>query len=52
VNPWWWLPIGLAVWFAASVAAGLLIGRWLRDQTRAADEQEWDAWDLSRRKLP
>jgi hypothetical protein len=34
VNPWWWVPIGLAAWLAVSIAAGLLIGRWLRGPNR------------------
>jgi hypothetical protein len=30
VNPWWWVPIGLAAWFLVAIVASLLIGPVLR----------------------
>jgi len=45
VNPWWWVPIGLAAWFLLAIAAALLIGPVLKRSARIRDslrpEPEW-----------
>jgi len=38
--PWWWVPAGLAAWFAVAVAAGLVIGPALRRGSRARARAE------------
>ena len=35
MDAWWWIPIGLAAWFAVSVAVGLWLGPFLRSCSRA-----------------
>jgi hypothetical protein len=37
VNPWWWVPIGLAAWFLVAVVASLLIGPVLRRSSQARE---------------
>jgi hypothetical protein len=37
VNPWWWVPIGLAAWFLVSIVAALLIGPVLKRSARSQD---------------
>jgi hypothetical protein len=47
VNPWWWVPIGLAAWFLVAIVAALLIGPVLKRSARIRDslrsEPEWAA---------
>jgi hypothetical protein len=42
VNPWWWVPIGLAAWFLVAIVASLLIGSVLghSSQVREFSSQE------------
>ena len=42
MNPWWWVPIGLAAWFLVAIVVSLLIGPVLRrsSQARATFSQE------------
>jgi hypothetical protein len=35
MDAWWWIPIGLAAWFAVSVAVGLWLGPFLRSCSQA-----------------
>jgi len=37
VNPWWWVPIGLAAWFLVAIVASLLIGPVLRRSSKARE---------------
>jgi hypothetical protein len=41
MDAWWWIPIGVAAWFALSVAVGLWLGPVLRgcSQARGALDQ-------------
>ena len=43
MDMWWWVPIGLAAWFLASVAIGLCIGPVLRrfSQVRESLDQQF-----------
>jgi len=45
VNPWWWVPIGLAAWLLVASPAILLIGPVLKRSARIRDslrpEPEW-----------
>jgi len=34
VNPWWWVPIGLAAWCAVAVIAALPVGWFLAGEAR------------------
>ena len=36
MNPWWWVPIGLAAWFLVAIVAALLIGPVLRRSAHSA----------------
>lgn len=37
MNPWWWVPIGLAAWFLVAIVAALLIGPVLRRSAQIQD---------------
>jgi len=37
MDAWWWMPIGLAVWFAVSMAVGLWLGPVLRSCSQARE---------------
>ncbi len=37
MNPWWWVPIGLAAWFLVAIVASLLIGPVLRHSSQARE---------------
>jgi len=37
LNAWLWVAVGLAAWFAVSLAAGLLLGRFLRHASQARE---------------
>ena len=37
MNPWWWVPIGLAAWFLVAIVASLLIGPVLRRSSQARE---------------
>jgi hypothetical protein len=43
VNPWWWVPIGLAAWLLVAIGIGMLIGPVLRrsSHTREALDQAY-----------
>ena len=40
MNPWWWVPIGLAAWFLVAIVAALLIGPVLKRSAHAARIQD------------
>jgi hypothetical protein len=40
VNPWWWVPIGLAAWFLVAIVAALLIGPVLKRSAHSARSQD------------
>ncbi len=37
MNPWWWVPIGLAAWFLVAIVVSLLIGPVLRRSSQARE---------------
>lgn len=37
MNPWWWVPIGLAAWFLVAIAVSLFIGPVLRRSSQARE---------------
>jgi hypothetical protein len=37
MNPWWWVPIGLAAWFLVALAIALCIGPVLRRSSQARE---------------
>jgi hypothetical protein len=37
MNAWWWVPIGLATWFAVAVALGMCLGPVLRHCAQARE---------------
>jgi type II secretory pathway component PulL len=39
MDAWWWLPIGLAAWFAVSLVVGLLLGPFLKSCSQAWETQ-------------
>ena len=43
MDPWWWVPIGLAAWFLVALAVALWLGPVLKRsaQAREAPDQEW-----------
>lgn len=47
MDPWWWVPIGLAAWFLVALGIGLFIGPVLRRSSQA-----WEALDQQRGKIP
>jgi hypothetical protein len=40
VNPWWWVPIGLAAWFVVGATAGLVTGRVLWRRVAALEAED------------
>jgi hypothetical protein len=42
MDPWWWVPIGLAAWFLVGLAIALCLGPVLRraSQVREAPDQQ------------
>jgi len=38
MNPWWWVPIGLAAWFLIALAKALLLGPVLRRSSKAREQ--------------
>ena len=42
MNPWWWVPIGLAAWFLVAIVASLLIGPVLRHSSQARESLDQD----------
>jgi hypothetical protein len=53
MDPWWWVPIGLAAWFLVAVATALCLGPVLRrsSQAREASGQHVEVPD-ERREPP
>jgi hypothetical protein len=37
MDPWWWVPIGLAAWFLVALAIALLLGPVLRRSSQARE---------------
>jgi hypothetical protein len=37
MDPWWWVPIGLAAWFLIALAIALLLGPALRRSSQARE---------------
>ena len=37
MDPWWWVPIGLAAWFLVALAIALCIGPVLRRSSQARE---------------
>jgi hypothetical protein len=44
---WWWVPIGLAVWFLASVVTGLCIGPVLRRSSQIRESLDQQVAEIS-----
>ena len=40
MDPWWWVPIGLAAWFLVALAIALFIGPVLRRSSQAREALE------------
>ena len=45
MNPWWWVPIGLAAWFLVAIGVGLLIGPVLRRSSQARESLDQELLD-------
>jgi hypothetical protein len=52
VNPWWWVPIGLAAWCLVAVVMALCIGRVLRRASQARESVDRQLMELSDRDDP
>jgi hypothetical protein len=52
VNPWWWVPIGLAAWCLVAVVMALCIGRVLRRASQARESLDRQLMELSDRDDP
>jgi hypothetical protein len=51
VNPWWWVPIGLAAWFLVSIVAALCIGPVLRRSSQAREPLDQELEDQEPEEL-
>jgi flagellar biosynthesis/type III secretory pathway M-ring protein FliF/YscJ len=51
VNPWWWVPIGLAAWFLVSIVAALCIGPVLRRSSQAREPLDQELEDQELKEL-
>jgi flagellar biosynthesis/type III secretory pathway M-ring protein FliF/YscJ len=52
VDPWWWVPIGLAAWFLVSIVAALCIGPFLRRCSQAREPLDQELEELSDNREP
>jgi hypothetical protein len=52
VNPWWWVPIGLAAWFLVAIVASLLIGPVLRRSSQAGESLSQEPEETSNGHKP
>ena len=52
MNPWWWVPIGLAAWCLIAVVMALCIGRVLRRASQAGESLDRQLMELSDRDDP
>ena len=52
MNPWWWVPIGLAAWCLVAVVMALCIGRVLRRASQAGESLDRQLMELSDRDDP
>ena len=52
MNPWWWVPIGLAAWFLVAIVASLLIGPVLRRSSQAQESLPQDPEETSDEREP
>ena len=52
MNPWWWVPIGLAAWFLVAIVASLLIGPVLRRSSQARESLDQDPDESSDERKP
>jgi hypothetical protein len=52
VNPWWWVPIGLAAWFLVAIGVGMLIGPVLRRSSRARESPDQELLDSELEEMP
>jgi hypothetical protein len=40
MDPWWWVPIGLAAWFLVALATALWLGPVLKHSSQARERLE------------
>jgi hypothetical protein len=52
VDPWWWVPIGLAAWFLVAIVAALIIGPILRGSSRARESYSQESEDTPGEREP
>jgi hypothetical protein len=45
VNPWWWVPIGLAAWSLLAIGVAMLVGPVLRHSSRARESRDQELLD-------
>lgn len=46
VDPWWWVPIGLAAWFLVGLAVALVLGPVLRRSSQARESPDHKLKDM------
>ena len=47
MDPWWWVPIGLAAWFLVALAVALLLGPVLRHSSQARETMDEQLGEMS-----
>ena len=47
MDPWWWVPIGLAVWFLVGLAVALCLGPVLRRSSEARESLDQQPGEIS-----
>ena len=47
MDPWWWVPIGLAAWFLVALAVALCLGPVLKRSAQARETPDQGAEELS-----
>jgi len=52
VDPWWWVPIGLAAWFLVGLAVALCLGPVLRRSSRARESLDQELGEISDGREP
>ena len=52
MDPWWWVPIGLAAWFLVAIVAALIIGPILGRSAQARESYSQKSEDTPGEREP
>ncbi len=52
MNPWWWVPIGLAAWSLVATGVAVLVGPVLRHSARVRESHDQELLDSELQDTP